>query len=98
MTLEEIIEEFDEEYGHEHRKICEGSKCVCRKVFQGFIEKAHNAGIQAALDALPKELGSATAVAQFDSGRGVTEMGMSGVQGFNVAISEAKEAITKLIK
>ena len=62
------------------------------------VDEAYSAGIQAALDALPKELGSATAVAQFDSGRGVTEMGMSGVQGFNVAVSEAKEAITKLLK
>jgi hypothetical protein len=41
---DQLKKEFEKEYGVKHYQVCEGEKCVCRKVLLGLIDKAYKKG------------------------------------------------------
>lgn len=40
MNIEKIVEEYNNIFGQNHYKICEGKKCICHKKVKHLITKA----------------------------------------------------------
>lgn len=93
MTLQElkaeVLKEFNEEYGHQHYRVCEGRKCRCRRVLSSWLSKT--------IDKVAKETFEAVKVEAEDPFSCTQDHDKIESLGYNLCVGEMQESYSNFI-